>query len=227
MKDGVAKKILIKVKRDYGLIANEFNATRHYIWPDLNIFENFVKPNMKVLDLGCGNGRLYDMLKHKNIQYLGIDNCDRFIKIAQDKYHDGNSLFRVGDITAYPKTTNNYDAIFLVAAWQHIPSVKIRRQVMDNIFSSLKKNGLLLMTNWNLWQPKYKKHIRKNNIKKIFGQSELDFNDCQFTSWQIKIERYCHAFTLKEIKKLLTLSNLKILKNYQTPNNIITIAQKP
>ncbi len=40
----------------------------------------------KVLDLGCGNGRLLNVLQNKNIDYIGVDNSENLLLNAQNAY---------------------------------------------------------------------------------------------------------------------------------------------
>lgn len=46
----------------------------------------------KVLDIGCGFGRIADVLQDKVFRYLGLDFCEELIKIAQDKFKDNNNV---------------------------------------------------------------------------------------------------------------------------------------
>ena len=50
---------------------------------DLLLISSWIKPNTKVLDLGCGNGELLKILKQdKNISGYGIDNDIKNIKLS-------------------------------------------------------------------------------------------------------------------------------------------------
>lgn len=227
MKDSVARKILKKVRQDYETIADDFDRTRQYLWSDLTIFDKYIKPDMKILDLGCGNGRLFDMIKQKNVQYLGIDNCARFIQIAQEKYVENKSQFLTGDVLDSPPDPGNYDIVFFIATLQHIPSKKLRNQALENVYRSLKPGGYLLMTNWNLWQSKYRKHIRHNQWMKLLRLSRLDWHDLMLPSWGNKIQRYLHAFTSRELKGIVRANKFNNIKQSDTGRNLITIAQKP
>ena len=78
--------IISKTREDYNLIAKHFSNTRYDVWLELKQFEKYVKPGQKVLDWGCGNGRLLLMLREKGIKYFGLDQSDELIKIAKEKY---------------------------------------------------------------------------------------------------------------------------------------------
>ncbi|PIX02803.1 SAM-dependent methyltransferase, partial [bacterium (Candidatus Gribaldobacteria) CG_4_8_14_3_um_filter_42_11] len=44
-----------------------------------------VKDGDKVLDVGCGNGRLVKAFENKKISYLGVDNSEKLIKLATNQ----------------------------------------------------------------------------------------------------------------------------------------------
>ncbi len=78
-----AKTLLKKVKSDYAAIAAEFNATRKYPWKEFKHFAKYVKPGQKILDVGCGNGRLAGFLEEKNIR-----DCSLIIFLPQKALKD-------------------------------------------------------------------------------------------------------------------------------------------
>ena len=89
---------LLKIVHDnYREIAAQFDVTRKkHIWPELeNILAN-LSANSSILDVGCGNGRLLEALKDKNIKYLGVDNGEELIELAKKNYPNNN--FSVVDI---------------------------------------------------------------------------------------------------------------------------------
>ena len=258
MKKEIADKILEKVKADYEATASEFSDSRGYLWEELKQFEKYVKGNMNILDLGCGNGRLYEIFKDKKINYTGIDNCAPLIKLAQVKWisslelktlnqepknqsskfkvQSSKSTFIVGDALDLKFEDNKFDIVFSVAVLHQIPSIELRLKVLQNISRVLKKGGNLVMTNWNLWQPKYFPFVLKNNIKKLIGLSKFDFNDSLIPWHQSGINRYYHAFTKFELTSLLSRTNFKVVEQYyvkkgQKANglngyNLVTVANK-
>lgn len=223
-----AKELIEKTKKDFNLIAEEFNASRREIWPEMAELKIFIKPNSKALDLGCSNGRLFDFLKDKNIEYFGIDFSEKLIKMAKNKY--GNN-FQVADILNLPFSDNYFDTIWSVAVFHHIPSRELRLLALKEMKRVLKDNGRIIMTCWNLYQKDYLNLLLKYFFRKIFNKSKLDFKDV-FVPWgNSNIKRYYHAFTKKELEELFKESGLgiiesKFLRRNNKKTNILIVAEK-
>jgi len=237
MQRSYAQKLIVKTKQDYHQLAKEFSATRAFSWQELEELVKFVKPEQNILDAGCGNGRLYQLLKNKNIKYLGIDNSDALISEAKTKYQFGN--FRQMDLLDLHFETETFDIVFCIAALQHIPSKELRLQVLKDFHHILKPNSYLLMTNWNLWQAKYFWQTLKYSFSSIAGKHrELDIKDV-YMPWKARfgvVDRYYHAFTKKELASLLEQAGFKVEEQYYVKKgersnwwngfNLITIAKK-
>ncbi|MCD6471014.1 class I SAM-dependent methyltransferase [bacterium] len=220
MKEEFAQKILKKNKRDYKTIAENFSGTRAYLWPELLRFEEYVKEGDKVLDLGCGNGRFYELFKNKKVEYIGVDNCQKLISLARKKYPNANFIF--GDALNLPFKNSEFDLVFSIAVFHHIPSQKYRRQVLKEIYRVLKPDGLLVLTVWNLWQPKLL--IKYKIWPIIFGwrKKYMDWKDV-FIPWKLPskkvIYRYYHAFCKNELRNLIKQSGFEINNCYYTQKN--------
>ena len=91
MKEDSAKKILEKVKTDYAVIAPHFSQTRQKFWDEMRDFAESLGPGDRVLDLGCGNGRLYEVLKEKSIDYTGVDNSPELLGFAKKRWGENES----------------------------------------------------------------------------------------------------------------------------------------
>ncbi len=218
------QELLDLVKRNYQEIATDFDTTRKKeIWPEIRKFTAEIEENSQVLDLGCGNGRLLEALKEKKIKYLGLDNSTELIRLAKINYPENS--FLVGDILDLGSLQNNYyDYIFCLATLQHIPGKNLRLKALREMESKLKTGGKLILSNWNLWsQKKYRSQLLKNYWLKIFGRSQLGYNDLIFpwksANGKIVSERYYHAFTKKEFKKLIKLTNFKTQESWRDKHN--------
>jgi len=211
-------------KQGYEIIAEKFSASRDKLWAELNIFKDYLKSGGKVLDLGCGNGRLVNLFKDIDVEYFGIDNNEKFIKIAKEKYPD--RIFVQKDILEF-NTDKKFDAIFMIASLNHF-NEDDRKIILEKVYKLLKPGGFLLMTNWNMYNLKNKK-------SKWFSKTE---NDAVITEWkssQGKIGKLVYyILTKSKIKK--ELKDFEILQNkYYTNgkksnvlfgNNLLTVARK-
>jgi len=235
-----AKYLLKKTTQDYNLIADEFSRTREKIWEETKfLFDNFVMPGDKVLDLGCGNGRYFEILKEKNIDYYGVDNSEKLIERAKKKFSEAKfqvvdedksssrpfanarvvaedksssrpfANARVVDAFNLPFPSNFFDKIYSIAVFHHIPSKEFRLQFLREAKRVLKPEGLLVLTCWKFHQLKELFLIFKFTILKLLTLSKLDFGDI-FKPWGKKIKRYYHCFTQKELVKLLKTSGFKV-----------------
>lgn len=198
------------VKHTYNLIGSEFSASRQYIWPDIKPFLENIEANSSVLDVGCGNGRLLLGLP-KNIKYTGVDNSRVLLKEARKT--NPYRKFIETDITKKVswKILPQYDYIFSLAVIHHLPTEKDQLFVLKKIKEHLKPNGKILISVWNLWQPKYLKYHL--DLKTKLQNRHFVYIPFQGTP------RFCFAFTKPYLKRLLRKSklNLKIKntgKNY-------------
>lgn len=69
----------------------------------------FVRPEMRVLDAGCGYGRFYPAFKQAGANYTGMDFSDGMLMKARDKNPGGN--FIMGNWYEPPKE-QFYDLVF-------------------------------------------------------------------------------------------------------------------
>ncbi|MEK9130126.1 MAG: class I SAM-dependent methyltransferase [Patescibacteria group bacterium] len=237
------KILLEKTKEDYEELAEIFSHTRKNLWEDLKGFDQYVKNGDKILDLGCGNGRVFELFKNKKIDYIGVDNCKKLIDIARKKYRATDATFFVRDALYLPFEELKFDVVFCIATLNHIPSKKLQIRVLENIKRVLKKDGILIMTNWNLYQGKYFLFIVKSFFQKIISffskkKVKLDFGDL-LIPWKLKdktIRRYYHAFTMNELSQRFKQVKFNVIEKYYTKKgkktnwwkgyNLVFIAKK-
>jgi len=239
MEEEYARYLLKKTEEDYDRIAEHFSETRFSAWPEFLYFQKFIKKGNRVLDAGCGNGRLSEIVEKSKADYLGVDISERIIEKAREKYP--KNKFEKKDILDLQFSEGEFDLVFCNAVLQHIPSQGYRILALENLFYILKPKGYLIMTNWNLWQKWNRSLVLKYALKKILSGGDLDLGDI-FRPWKdpkgkVLAERYLHAFTARKLANLLKLARFKIIENYYSFQNnkvglfkgynIVTIAQKP
>lgn len=209
-----ANKILEENKNTYNEISDDFSNTRNYIWPELEELKKYINDHERVLDVGCGNGRLYEIFRDKNIIYQGVDFSENLIQKARERY--GN-YFQVADTLSLPFSDQCFDSIWSIAVLHHIPTIELRERALSEIKRVLKPNGRVIMTCWNLYQLRFLKLLLKSFLSKDV-----------FVPFKGK-KRYYHAFTKRELRKLFKkagfkVEELKFLKRNNKNTNILIVA---
>jgi len=207
MDKNYAQYLLNRTRQDYNLIARDFSSTRRFVWQGLEPLYNYALPGEKVLDLGCGNGRLLQIFKEIDIDYTGVDSSEKLIEIAKKTYP--NTKFEVADALHLPFSNNHFDKIYSIAVLHHIPSNKLRLQFLEGVKRVLSPNGLFILTVWDLWRWRKFKTITKFTVSKILGRSKIDFKDI-FVPWQKDCQRYVHCFSKKELAGLIEKAGFKV-----------------
>ncbi len=209
-------KILEETEKGYDLISDKFSQTRKYFWRDLEFIKDCAKNGDKILDYGCGNGRLLELIGDKNIEYRGVDISQKLIDIASQKYGSDRKKFqKITGFDILPFPDNYFNAVYSIAVFHHIPSKELRSKIIKELYRVVKPGGTVIITVWNLWRKKYIKNIAINYFNKLINKSKLDWDDCyiSFKDNQGNIFwRYHHAFTKKELKNLFLPAGFKIRK---------------
>ncbi len=230
MKPEVAQKILAQTKNNYNQIAKDWGQTRQYLWPGSDQFLKYINDGDKVLDVGCGNGRLVKLFNNVNVDYTGIDNSAELIDLAKSDFPNRN--FLVGDILQLPFADNSFDLVFCISVLHHLPGKDIRKKSIVEMKRVLKFGGHLILLNWHYRSPKMIGRLIKFSLAKIIGKTKLDFGDIYLGWGDFKVKRYIHLFTKLGTKKLLESLGFKVIESYASPKtkrefcNIVTIAKK-
>ena len=207
MKQEYAKYLLDKTREDYNAIAEQFSSTRRFVWRGLESLYNYALPGEKVLDLGCGNGRLLQIFKEIDIDYTGVDSSEKLVEIARKTYP--NTHFQVVNALRLHFPNNHFDKVYCIAVLHHTPSTELRLELLEGVKKVLKPEGLFILTAWDLWKWNKAGTILKFFLLKLIGKSKLDFKDI-FVPWRGTHQRYMHCFTKGELKKLVKRAGFQI-----------------
>jgi len=170
----------------YSSIAVSFSRTRFSVWIEVQDFLNDLTTNNKILDAGCGNGK--NMLYRKDLDMFGIDNCQEFIRICQER----NLNVVWGDILEIPYANKYFDATMSIAVIHHLKTFQERCLAIQEVIRVTKKGGKVFIM---LWQEFGLQRCTKKKITNIAqGDYLVPFG---------KYERFYHICTKEEIKDMM------------------------
>lgn len=200
------------VKNIYETIATHFDNTRTYKWPWINDFIDNLKGKPLIYDIGCGNGRnMINNRKHININFIGIDNCVKFIDICRQK----NLNVINANITRIPLRNNSADAIICIAVLHHLSNPDNRLMAILEMKRIIKENGQILLSVWSKNQP-----AKTRRIFNSYGNNIVLWNKLGNI-----YERYYYIFKIDELKDLFTKAGLIIKEHkYNCGNEIFILA---
>ncbi|MCR4330840.1 MAG: class I SAM-dependent methyltransferase [Patescibacteria group bacterium] len=230
MKADYAKQLHKELSGAYDAIAEDFSRTRSAWWEELKFVSAYVHAEDMVLDIGCGNGRLFEELRDKKITYTGIDSSKKLIELARER-HLSSTTFLQGDALRLPFGNESFHVVFSFAVLHHIPSEKLRLQFMSEAYRVLTKDGVAVLSVWNLWHKKYLGIIAGYAIKKLLGRSPLDMKDIFLKFGDKERARFLHAFTRHEFEKLarragFTVEKSILVKRKSGQSNFLLVCRK-
>ena len=118
----------------------------------------------KVLDVGCGTGRLFPEFQKMNFDITGIDVSQKMIDIAKNRCHKAKLL--VGDVENLPFKDDSFDVVVASFVVVHL---KYLEKAFSEIYRVLKNGGVFIITNINQKKaPKLKMSTTQEIVIKSF-----------------------------------------------------------
>ena len=105
-------------------------------------------PNLKILDAGCGNGRILRKmceLGAKPYHCYGVDLSKDVITYAGENSPSG-IVYNIGDIKYFPSSDNRFDIIFNLGVLIHILDNNYIKEIATEFHRVLKPGGLIFIT---------------------------------------------------------------------------------
>lgn len=200
-------------KHVYDAIASEFSTTRSKLWEDLKPLVRYVTAGDRVLDLGCGNGRLSQLFHDLSISYVGLDQSEELIKLAQKKFSEVK--FVVGEMTYLPFPDAYFDAIYCIAAFHHLTTRDTQTKALREMYRVMKAGGRLIMMNWNLESDWAKEKIATGKWK-LGVEANTFIVPWKKSTGELLGDRVYYGFTFAELENLFTKASFTVEEQYYT-----------
>ena len=229
--DGSTQAALRQINRDfYSREAADFDRTRHPGgWPgwrrvveaatvrlqatDTPEASEARRP-LRVLDLGCGNGRFAlfldrnpDLRSERPFDYLGIDSSAELIDRARSACADRAHIrFEVDDIEVRPFDETSYDLVTIFGVVHHLPGFDNRCRALERAATAVAPGGLLAVTCWQFADDARFENRRLDwDPQAGVDPAELEPGD-HLLRWgpaDSGARRYCHHTDERELDRLV------------------------
>lgn len=109
---------------------------------------------LRVLDLGCGNGRLLAHLRERFAitAFVGTDSCAPLITVARGRYTSAQARFEHAELfdeQGAPELPEGaFDVVTMMGVLHHVPSRQARRALVHGAFERTAPGGRLVLTVW-------------------------------------------------------------------------------
>lgn len=153
---------------------------------------SFIKPHTKVLDVGCGDGKLGAALKNKNCFRVGIEIDEKLAREAKSNY-DRLIIADIEKLTDLPFSLGYFDIIIFADILEHLAYPEV---VLFNLKNYLADSGYILVcipnaANWQM------------RLRLLLGR--LDYGPGILDGGHLRL------FTLKTIKTMIENSGYRIV----------------
>lgn len=217
-----AEEIIEQNCRVFNDIASEFLLKRQNTLSELDFLKKYLTAGDKVLDIGCGWGRLCQVFENNDFAYTGFDQSSELLKIARKKFP--GKKFIEGEMRCLPFADKAFDKVYCVQAFHHILDRKSMQRALLEMKRVLAGSGLIIMTNWNL-MGEWRQQKMVNG-----GYVDIGHNNLQ-VPWKnnegkVLGLRYYHAFSEQEFRDLFKECELKLAEIYYVSNGAVSNADK-
>ncbi len=237
MNDATIRTLNAINQRFYATVATEFDVTRQRAWQGWEQIAEITRATyqvaptgLRVLDVGCGNGRfgvfLADRLGKDGLHYHGIDSSAALLDQARTALEGIDATFEQRDLVGQPldEALGQFDLVALFGVLHHIPGADRRIDLLRTLADHVADGGYLAFSEWRFYEePKLRERIIAwdNGIQVEAGDYLLDWRRGETAI------RYCHYVDDVEHARLVEASRLAKVAEYRADAaNLYTVLKQ-
>ncbi|MGE5138070.1 MAG: class I SAM-dependent methyltransferase [Rudaea sp.] len=219
-------KLLLDLNREfYAAFARDFSDTRSSERLNLDPIAPYLANGLRLLDAGCGNGRLAERLDREGLalDYLGVDAAEKLIAVAERRkrtFRNVKAEFRTADLSEPGwgdslRDRGPFDLILALAVLHHLPGFELRRRVLSDMRSFLAPGGHIILSNWQFYGSE---RLRGKIVP--WGTIGVDERELEpgdaLIDWKRGGEgvRYVHLLQEEEVSRLAGESALAVVDQF-------------
>jgi SAM-dependent methyltransferase len=220
-------------QRFYAERAVDFSATRDHFWPGWErLLPLLPQPaegrGLRVLDVGCGNGRFGRFLHEHGVateRYVGLDASPTLLEHARASLPaQACELVQVDLLGSQSEDALPRGPFELVVAFgllHHVPAYASRRALLRRMLGRTAQDGLLVCTFWRFGDARRfaSRHVPWQDYNDV-AREPIDTSQLEEGDHLLGFgpshgpPRYCHHCDDAEIDSLLEESDLEILARF-------------
>jgi ubiquinone/menaquinone biosynthesis C-methylase UbiE len=199
----------------------------------------------KILEIGCGTGYWTRFFAKKGANCTGIDSNKNQLNLAKEKNTQKIKYLEMNATNLKELKPNSFDIVFLEYVLLEIPTLAKIKKIFAEINRSLKKNGILLISDMHPFDPfihkdrfEYPKEFNYYSSGETFKAKALQINNkwIKYSDYHWTIQDYSEAFSqtgfvISNIKEPQpskeTIKKIPYLKyRNKFPRDIMILAKK-
>lgn len=209
----------------YRVTVQNFDESRGRYWAGwkrlLPLLEALNASPLRVLDLGCGNGRFGRFLgKHypSPIAYTGLDNNAALLERAHadlGRYPQLAATLDLGDLVEQPPEAGEYDLVALFGVAHHLPGADHRRELLRTLAERTVPGGLFVFTAWCFFDyERFRERVVAwpDDLEREAGDYLIDWRRGHEAN---SVLRYCHHIDEAEHAALVSAIGFEELDRYR------------
>ena len=197
----------------YDDIADHFDQTREYPWPEVENFVADCPDGGLALDVGCGNGRHAAVLARTADRVVGLDLSRGLLQRAIARMADEGwtAALVQGDAADLPLADGTVDLAVYVATLHHLPDRETRRHSLDDLARVLAADGTALVSAWSTAADRFD----ADRDAETGFDTTVEWN---LPGGEVR-QRFYHIYAPAEFEADLAASDLEVVESFLSSGN--------